>query len=262
MFLRRKCLLCILNKKTSFRKHSTGRFCKDCTKISEDTKKYDQDSEQNEDNKSNRVQLRDSIIHFGEKLRNGPPYNWESAKEAVKNADLIICLGSSLKVLKHYPCLWPKKKTTQLYIVNIQWTPKDKQAKLKIHGYCDEVLKLVVQNLQEIHKVKNLKVNSYNIKTDPLFKYSIKLKQEEMNTTSKIFLASRKSNIKKEQSVPASLCTSTANVSDHSDELKRSSSTNSWYNKSFKPKNIKKSKSCLQLKQETTTENNIESTAK
>jgi NAD-dependent deacetylase sirtuin 7 len=136
-----------------------------------------------------------------------------------------------------------------LYIVNIQWTPKDTQAKLKIHGYCDEVLKLVVQNLQEIHKVKNIKVNSYNIKTDPLFKYSIKLKQEEMNTTSKIFLASRKSNTKKEQSVPASLCTSTA-------------STNSWYNKSFKPKNIKKSKSCLQLKQETTTEDNIESTSK
>ncbi len=103
--------------------------------------------------------------------------------------------------------------------------------------------------------MKNLKVNTYNIKTDPLFKYSIKLNQEEMNTTNKIFLSSRKSNIKKDQSLPDSLCSATSN-GDHSNELKKSSSTNSWYNKSFKPKNIKKSKSSLQLKQETANEKN------
>ncbi|RNA27627.1 NAD-dependent deacetylase sirtuin-7 [Brachionus plicatilis] len=153
-----------VTENTSFRKHLTGRFCKSCP-----------DS-----------QLKDSIIHFGEKLRDGMPYNWESASNNVKEADLIICFGSSLKVLKHYSCLWPKKKT-DLYIVNIQWTLKDKVAKLKINGYCDQVLKMVVGYLNEKFE-KTLKVANYEISNDPLFKIATTLEENEYNTTNKSLL--------------------------------------------------------------------------
>ena len=70
--------------------------------------------------------------HFNE------PYRWENAESHVGKADLIITLGTSLKVLKGYKHLWPKE--AKLVIVNLQWTPKDKQADLIINGECDFVL--------------------------------------------------------------------------------------------------------------------------
>ena len=68
-----------------------------------------------------------------------PPYRWQEARDAAESSDMILCLGTSLKVLKRYACLWcmdrPKKKRPLLYIVNLQWTPKDDVAQLKIQGY-------------------------------------------------------------------------------------------------------------------------------
>jgi NAD+-dependent protein deacetylase sirtuin 7 len=142
---------------TAFRKHSTGRFCTNCDKEG---------------------QLRDSIIHFGEKLRNGSPYNWQEASCAVKQCDLIVCLGSSLKVLKHYPCLWPsnnnnnnKKTKYQLFIVSIQWTPKDKQSNVKINGYCDQVMKIVMDEIEKNNN--NLNIKQYSRLNDPIIKLAI-----------------------------------------------------------------------------------------
>lgn len=217
---------------TSYRKHSTGRFCSNCS------------------TKAEKIELRDSIIHFGEKLRNGSPYNWELAQESIKKADLIVCFGSSLKVLKHYRCLWPKKigSAYQLCIVNIQWTPKDKWTRLKINGYCDQVFEKVIQRLNSVYlnKSNRLHVKEYSLDSDPLIKISTRLTQEEMGTTNKNFLTQIKTNcknsdrssakrrskgIKKEEEEESEI--ESKNVEQKEDEKEHGAS---WYLKSFKKK--------------------------
>jgi len=38
----------------------------------------------------------------------------------------------------------PKKERPPLYIVNLQWTPKDGAATLKLNGRCDDIMKRVM----------------------------------------------------------------------------------------------------------------------
>lgn len=46
----------------------------------------------------------------------------------------------SVQILKRYACLWcmdrAKHKRPKLVIVNLQWTPKDESATIKINGTC------------------------------------------------------------------------------------------------------------------------------
>uniref|UniRef100_A0A671E5Z9 Ethanolamine-phosphate cytidylyltransferase n=1 Tax=Rhinolophus ferrumequinum TaxID=59479 RepID=A0A671E5Z9_RHIFE len=56
-----------------------------------------------------------------------------------------------IEVLKKYPRLWcmtkPPSRRPKLYIVNLQWTPKDDWAALKLHGRCDDVMQLLMDEL-------------------------------------------------------------------------------------------------------------------
>jgi NAD-dependent deacetylase sirtuin 7 len=123
-----------VTEKTSLRRHKTGRKCYCCSE-----------------------ELVDTIVHFGEKGKLLWPLNWDAATKASSRADFILCLGSSLKILRKYQCLWPKKTqgSPQLAIVNLQWTPKDSQSIIKINGKCDYVMKEVMKHL-------NIDVKPYN----------------------------------------------------------------------------------------------------
>ncbi|XP_048032153.1 NAD-dependent protein deacetylase sirtuin-7 [Megalobrama amblycephala] len=157
-----------VTERTALHRHGTGRLCPHC-----------------------RAELRDTIVHFGERGTLEQPLNWKGAAEAAQQADVILCLGSSLKVLKKYSCLWcmnrPANRRPKLYIVNLQWTPKDNLATLKIHGKCDAVMALLMEEL-------GLEIPVYNRSQDPIFSLAKPLCPQE-----------QKSHTRKEIVPPAAL---------------------------------------------------------
>uniref|UniRef100_A0A8D0GHS3 Regulatory protein SIR2 homolog 7 n=1 Tax=Sphenodon punctatus TaxID=8508 RepID=A0A8D0GHS3_SPHPU len=148
-----------VTERTALHRHYTGRMCHKCG-----------------------AQLRDTIVHFGEKGTLRQPLNWEAAKESASKADVILCLGSSLKVLKKYQCLWcmrkPPSRRPKLYIVNLQWTPKDDLAALKLHGRCDEVMRLLMDEL-------GLMIPCYDRTKDPIFSLTVPLRPDEEGSHSR-----------------------------------------------------------------------------
>jgi NAD-dependent SIR2 family protein deacetylase len=88
-----------------------------------------------------RTKLRDTIVYFGEKVAK---HQLRIAQLHSEAADLAIFIGSSLKVLQHYKFIWqqsPKPAARkQIVIINLQPTPKDRLADLRIHGRCDAIL--------------------------------------------------------------------------------------------------------------------------
>lgn len=72
----------------------------------------------------------------------------------------------------------PAKRRPKLYIVNLQWTPKDCHAALKIHGRCDIVMKKLMKHL-------GVDVPSYSRVKDPIFVHATELCADEQHTTTR-----------------------------------------------------------------------------
>ncbi|PRD27282.1 UNVERIFIED_CONTAM: NAD-dependent protein deacetylase sirtuin-7 [Trichonephila clavipes] len=118
----------------------------------------------------------------------------ELAKALKESSFTVVYTGAGIStVLRRYPGLWstnrPSDKRPKLYIVNLQWTPKDPQATLKIHGKCDEVMKQVTSFL-------GLMVPKYEKQNDPIFKLATPLLPHEMTTTTRLHLTKIKTDVK------------------------------------------------------------------
>ncbi|XP_024369668.1 NAD-dependent protein deacetylase SRT1 isoform X1 [Physcomitrium patens] len=90
-------------------------------------------------------ELESSVVLFGESL---PAKEVNSAWDHTYKADLALVLGSSLKVGP--ACDMPAqvgKNGGKLVIVNLQHTPFDGRASLVIHARCDDVLRLLAEEL-------------------------------------------------------------------------------------------------------------------
>ncbi|MEQ2161062.1 hypothetical protein GOODEAATRI_005792, partial [Goodea atripinnis] len=122
-----------VTERTSLHRHGTGRRCSHCGS-----------------------ELRDTIVHFGERGTLEQPLNWKGAAEAAKEADVILCLGSSLKA--------------------------DDLAVLKIHGKCDDVMSLLMEEL-------GIQIPKYSRADDPIFNLATPLCPEEIQSHTREVLA-------------------------------------------------------------------------
>ena len=95
--------------------HQTSRKCEKCNGI-----------------------LNDSIINFGENL---PEYELNRSFEEGDKADLCLAMGSSLTVTPAADIPKEVSKKGRLIIVNLQSTPLDKIAYMRINGMCEDVMK-------------------------------------------------------------------------------------------------------------------------
>ncbi len=97
------------------------------------------------DDKKCKGALRDNIIHFGENL---PMEAFQIAKEHSMKADLAVVIGTSLQVRPAYKLpVMCAKNGGKMVIINLQKTPKDKHASLRIFGECDPVMTMLMQEL-------------------------------------------------------------------------------------------------------------------
>ncbi|PIK43703.1 putative NAD-dependent protein deacetylase sirtuin-6-like [Apostichopus japonicus] len=92
-----------------------------------------------------RGKLRDTILDWEDAL---PETDLELADKYSREADLSICLGTSLQIVPSGTLpLLTKKNGGKLAIVNLQPTRYDKRADVRIFGYVDEVMSKVMTQL-------------------------------------------------------------------------------------------------------------------
>eukprot|EP01083_Nonionella_stella_P039427 107213_1 len=113
------------------------------------------------ENDSCEGKLRDSIIAFGESL---PGTELGDAHSHSVKADLNIVIGSSMRVAP--ACSLPLQGKT-FVLLNLQKTPCDKYANLRIWGKCDEVMKMVMDELKlNVEPYQSTSKDNQNVEDD------------------------------------------------------------------------------------------------
>lgn len=85
--------------------------------------------------------LRDTILDWEDEL---PEKDYDTAEEMCKSADLVITLGTSLRII---PAGQLPLKAKQFVVVNLQQTPYDQNAAIVIHHYIDTVMRQLLDKL-------------------------------------------------------------------------------------------------------------------
>lgn len=99
--------------------------------------------------------LRDTIIHFNEYL---PEDELNTATKESDASDLALVLGTSMMV--NPAATLPARTQGSLVIVNLQKTPYDSQSNLRIFAKCDEMMKMLCEelgikiDLESLHKAE------------------------------------------------------------------------------------------------------------
>ena len=110
-----------------------------------------------------RGKMKDTILDWEDDL---PQKELDLAEYHSKNAQLSVCLGTSLQI---YPCRnlprLTKKNGGQLVIVNLQKTPLDKICDVRIFGKVDEVMEIVCRELN-LDSVSVLKSKNDDVTID------------------------------------------------------------------------------------------------
>lgn len=83
--------------------------------------------------------LRDTVLDWEDDL---PESEWDMTMRAFRQADLALCLGTSLRIT---PAADLPLEARQFVIVNLQETPYDKQAALVIRARVDEVMSFLLE---------------------------------------------------------------------------------------------------------------------
>jgi len=89
--------------------------------------------------------LRDTIIHFGEDL---PGDQLEKAMANAEASDVALVLGTSMRVSPASELPFIGRRGSKCVIVNLQTTPKDDQADIRVFARCDDFMTLVMQELE------------------------------------------------------------------------------------------------------------------
>jgi len=89
--------------------------------------------------------LKDSIINFGESL---PAKHLGAGEDNAAKADLCLAMGSSLRVTPAADLPELVAERGRLVIVNLQSTPLDDVATLRINGMCDDVMRSLMEKLK------------------------------------------------------------------------------------------------------------------
>jgi len=135
------------------RQRFTGRLCEVCGK-----------------------RLKDSIVNFGESL---PADELFKAERHSTKADVSLVIGTSMRVSP--ACNLPGLCKGPLVILNLQKTPFDNQASIRVFSKCDEFFRLVMDNLgmgvpvfDETAYAQRIAEQARTMKIDPDFESIVK----------------------------------------------------------------------------------------